>query len=116
MKRFIISILFTCLCLTGLNVSAQGSLSSLDDLLQQVQDGTFRENQQNRAREQEFVQNRGRQQELLRQAETERANLEAESARMEREFEENELANALKSGRVTKRSCDLKYKGAYLFA
>jgi biopolymer transport protein ExbB len=94
MKRFITSILFTSLCLTGLNVSAQGSLSSLDDLLKQVQDGTFRENQQNRAREQEFVQNRGRQQDLLRQAETDRANLEAESARMEREFEENELALA----------------------
>ena len=63
MNRLTTLIIFIALTLTGLNASAQGSLSSLDDLLKQVQDGTFRENQQNRAREQEFVQNRGRQQE-----------------------------------------------------
>lgn len=94
MKRLTTLIIFIALSLTGLNASAQGSLSSLDDLLKQVQDGTFRENQQNRAREQEFVQNRGRQQELLEQANRERTNLENESARMEREFEENEVALA----------------------
>jgi biopolymer transport protein ExbB len=94
MKRLIISQLFLMLCLAGMNVSAQGSLANLDDLLKSVQEGTFKENTQNKAREQQFIQNKGRQQQLLQDANRERTALEADSARMEGEFEANEISLA----------------------
>ena len=94
MKCLIISQLFLILCLAGMNVSAQGSLANLDDLLTSVKDGTFKENTQNKAREQQFIQNKGRQQQLLQDANRERTALEADSARMEGEFEANEISLA----------------------
>ena len=92
MKRVIIFNLFLSLCLAGINVNAQGSLSNLDDLLKQVQEGSFKENAHNKIREQEFIRNKAGQQELLQNANRERAALEAESERMEREFEQNEVS------------------------
>jgi biopolymer transport protein ExbB len=93
MKRLIITNLFLLLSITGINVSAQtAAIGTLDDLLRQVQQGRVQENAQNRAREQEFVQNRARQQQMLADVNREREALELESARMEKEFEENEFA------------------------
>jgi len=92
MKRAITSILFLSVMAAMPAVSAQGALGSLDDLLKQVQTGRAQENQANRAREQEFVRNKAQQQQLLNQARRERADLEAQSERMEKQFEENELA------------------------
>jgi len=92
MKRAITSILFLSVMAGMPAVSAQGALGSLDDLLKQVQTGRAQENQANRAREQEFVRNKAQQQQLLNQARRERADLEAQSERMEKQFEENELA------------------------
>jgi biopolymer transport protein ExbB len=94
MKRLIISQLFLLLCLLGMNVNAQTSLANLDNLLQSVKDGTFKENTQNKAREQTFIQNKGRQQQLLQDANRERTALETDSARMEGEFEVNEISLA----------------------
>jgi len=92
MKRAITSILFLSVMAGMPAVSAQGALGSLDDLLKQVQTGRAQENQANRAREQEFVRNKAQQQQWLNQARRERADLEAQSERMEKQFEENELA------------------------
>jgi biopolymer transport protein ExbB len=93
MNRLIITKLFILICLFGMDVNAQGGDPSLnlDQLLEQVKSGAFNENQENVRREREFAQNRARQQELLQQAIREREALEAESARMETEFEQNEL-------------------------
>jgi len=93
MKRLIITSLFLLLSMTGISVSAQtAAIGTLDDLLRQVQQGRVQENTQNRAREQEFIQNRARQQQMLADVNREREALELESARMEKEFEENEFA------------------------
>jgi len=93
MKRLIIANLLVLLSMTGMNVSAQtAAIGTLDDLLRQVQQGRVQENAENRAREQEFVQNRARQQQMLADVNQQREALELESARMEKEFEENEFA------------------------
>ena len=108
MKHIIMTKLLLILCLVGLDVNAQGSLADLDALLKSVEDGSFKENTQNRAREQEFSQNRGRQQQLLQEANAERTALEAESARMEREFEANEISIAELRAQLAERMGSLR--------
>ena len=91
MKRAILFVnMVVVLAITSLNVSAQSNLASLDDLLNRVQSGRINENNANKAREQEFIGNKAKQQQLLADANRERAALEAQSARMETVFEENE--------------------------
>ena len=108
MKHIIMTKLLLILCLVGLDVNAQGSLADLDALLKSVEDGSFKENTQNRAREQEFSQNRGRQQQLLQEANAERTALEAESARMERDFEANEISIAELRAQLAERMGSLR--------
>ncbi len=91
MKRAITSILFLSISFGVTGVGAQGVLGSLDDLLKQVQTGRVKESTENKAREQEFIRNKAQQQQLLNQARKERADLEAQSERMEKQFEQNEL-------------------------
>ena len=63
---------------------------SLDTLLEQVQAGRIDESKENQAREEEFQRSKANQGALLQKANTERANLEAVSERLEKEFEANQ--------------------------
>jgi len=91
MKRVILLLnMVVVFTIASMNVSAQSSLSSLDDLLKRVQTGRITENTANKKREQDFIRNKGKQQQLLADANRERAALEAQSTRMEAAFEVNE--------------------------
>lgn len=94
--------------LSGLQVVAQEKAQSLDQLLNQVQKNALQESKENKAREQEFARNKARQDELLRQANAERAAEEAKSARMEKQFDDNELKLAEQSQLLTERLGSLK--------
>ena len=79
-------------CLIGLlspAVSADEAVS-LDVLLEQVQQGRIDESEENQAREEQFRGNEARQSAMLQQANNDRANLEAVSERLEKEFEANQ--------------------------
>jgi biopolymer transport protein ExbB len=117
MNRFISIFLMSLLAagLTNVNVQAQQqsqpqshSNVSLDALLQQVKQGRVRENKENAQREQEFRRDKARQQQMLEDAKKERAALEAKSAKMEAEFDQNELAIADQQGLLNKRLGSLK--------
>ena len=84
--------LFVCTLLTGYlspAVAADDAMS-LDTLLEQVQQGRIDESTENQAREEEFIRDKANQAELLQRANRERANLEAVSERLEKEFEANQ--------------------------
>ena len=84
--------LFVCTLLTGYlsPAVAADEAMSLDTLLKQVQQGRIDESTENQAREEAFVRDKANQAELLQQANRERANLEAVSERLEKEFEANQ--------------------------
>ena len=84
--------LFACTLLTGYLSAAVAAdeAMSLDTLLKQVQQGRIDESTENQAREEAFVRDKANQAELLQQANRERANLEAVSERLEKEFEANQ--------------------------
>ncbi len=71
------------------SVQAQEALS-LDELLRLVEQGAVRENEEMRAREEQFRQARGEQQRLLDQANAEKAAAERLSQRLENSYNENE--------------------------
>ncbi len=75
----------------ALNVSAQAQEAlSLDDLLDLVEQGAVRDNEEMRAREAAFREARGQQQRLLEQANAEKAAEERRSQRLENSYGENE--------------------------
>ena len=84
--------IFVCTLLTGYlsPAVAADEAMSLDTLLEQVQQGRIDESRENQAREEEFVRDKANQAELLQRANRERANLEAVSERLEKEFEANQ--------------------------
>ena len=84
--------LFVCTLLTGYlsPAVAADEAMSLDTLLEQVQQGRIDESTENQAREEEFIRDKANQAELLQRANRERANLEAVSERLEKEFEANQ--------------------------
>ena len=84
--------IFVCTLLTGYlsPAVAADEAMSLDTLLKQVQQGRIDESRENQAREEEFVRDKANQAALLQQANRERANLEAVSERLEKEFEANQ--------------------------
>ena len=65
--------------------------TTLQELLQRVEQGTAQDNQEHRDRLEEFQQRQAEQTRLLQQARTQKANEEARSERLETEFEDNEL-------------------------
>lgn len=107
MKRPILSSLLVAVLISPV-VNAQGALGSLDDLLKQVQTGRVKENAENRAREQEFIRDKARQQQMLTEANRERAALEAQSERMEKQFEANEVSIAELREQLSVRMGSLK--------
>ena len=110
MKRFISLCLISLLTgAVNLNVYAQAqSNMTLDALLKQVREGRIRESRENTQREQEFKRDQSRQNQLLEKARNDRAALEAKSARMEAQFDENELVIGEQTELLTKRLGSLK--------
>ncbi len=92
MKRITLglSIIFAA-GLLGLNTAnAQDDASSMSELLRMIEQGQARDSQEARQREAEFTQARNQQQQLLNNSRAERTRQEAESARLEQLFEENQ--------------------------
>jgi len=91
MKRIIQIIAASAVLALGMNVaSAQDDAVSLDELLNLIEQGQARDNQEAREREARFNQQRNQQQQLLNQARAERTRQENESARLEQLFEDNQ--------------------------
>ena len=104
MKRGVYICLLTLLTgFASIPVNAAGKAASLDALLQQVQQGKIHESKENKAREQEFTRNKARQNQMLADARKRRATEEARSARMERQFDDNELVIAEQTDLLTTR-------------
>jgi biopolymer transport protein ExbB len=92
MKRITLglSIIFAA-GLLGLNTAnAQSDASSMGELLRLIEQGQARDSQESRQREAEFTQQRNQQQQLLNNSRAERTRQEAESARLEQLFEDNQ--------------------------
>ena len=70
----------------------QDDAASLNELLNLIEQGKARDNQEARQREARFSQQRNQQQQLLNQARGERTRQENESARLETLFEDNQAA------------------------
>lgn len=81
---------------------------SLDQLLEQVQQGHQRDQVSNQKRLQAFLNNRSEQQQLLSQLQQERRQAEAVSQQYELQFEQNEQQITLLEQRLTERLGSLK--------
>jgi biopolymer transport protein ExbB len=88
MKRLAIFVA-SALVTVGL-VHAQEDAVSMDELLQQIEQGQARDSQEAREREARFAQSRNEQQNLLNQARQERTRQENTSARLEQLFNDNQ--------------------------
>ena len=76
---------------------------NMSELLNLVKQGRSRASAENRAREQRFAQDKSNQQSELNRAERERAAEERRSARLEKQFEDNELLIAAKQEQLKER-------------
>ena len=76
---------------------------NLDQLLELVKQGQVRASAENKAREDRFTQDKANQAAALKRAEEERAREERRSARLEKQFEENELLIAAKQEQLRER-------------
>ena len=88
MKRIAIMIATAFVCIGVAN--AQENANTMDELLQQIQQGQARDNAEAQQREQRFAQSRSEQQNLLNQARAERTRQERNSERLEQLFENNQ--------------------------
>ena len=76
---------------------------NLDQLLELVKQGQARASAENKAREDRFAQDKANQAAALKRAEEERVREERRSARLEKQFEENELLIAAKQEQLRER-------------
>ena len=76
---------------------------NLNQLLGLVKEGKARASSDNAARERRFAENKATQAGELRRAEQERTNEERRSARLEKQFEDNELLIAAKQEQLKER-------------
>jgi biopolymer transport protein ExbB len=90
MKRLISVIAASVLALGMTAASAQDDAVSMQELLNLIEQGQSRDNQEARQREAQFNQQRNQQQQLLNQARAERTRQENQSARLEQLFEDNQ--------------------------
>jgi len=88
MKR--ITIIFASLLMLVGVAQGQETATTMDALLNQIEQGQARDSQEARQREQRFSQARNEQQNLLNQARQERARQERNSERLEQLFEDNQ--------------------------
>jgi biopolymer transport protein ExbB len=84
-------VLITTLTFTGSAFSQESKALDLDALLKQLEEGKFQQNQQNNAREKEFLQKRSEQDAMLRDAGKRRDDELTASSRLETQYEENEF-------------------------
>jgi biopolymer transport protein ExbB len=98
--------IFLSLFLVGGVQAQQGP--TLDELLQQVKEGLRKQSEQDKRRIQEFINDKAKREQLLAQAKQERDDLENKSARMEKQFDENEIQIADLNQRLTERLGSLK--------
>ena len=90
MKRTIIILVASMLALTMGTATAQDNAANMTELLNLIEQGQSRDNQEARQREANFNQQRNQQQQLLNRARAERTRQENESARLEQLFEDNQ--------------------------
>lgn len=107
MKKHISFLLGSVVALTGLSANAQKA-ASLDELLAQLAQGKIAQTEQNIQREADFAARKSEQIQILANAKKDRDNKISESARLESEFEANEVALANKQDALNKRLGELK--------
>ena len=88
MKNF--KIIVALISLISVPVFSQQAATTVDQLLDRVQQGKINDNKENKQRENEFRQKRNQQEQLLADSETTKINEENRSTRLEAIFEENE--------------------------
>jgi len=89
-------------------VMAQEASTSVDELLQKVKTGSLTDNKEQKDRENRFRQDKANQAKLLADAKKTRANEEARSARLEADYDANEIKLANKNEQLTERLGTLK--------
>jgi biopolymer transport protein ExbB len=90
MKRLTIIIATIFVCVGAAQAQESAPASSMGELLEQIERGQARDNQEARQREARFAQARNEQQNLLNQARAERSRQERNSERLEQLFEDNQ--------------------------
>ena len=106
MKKSYLIILIGCLITTPL--FAQQSALTIDQLLENVEQGKINDNSENKKREAEFRQKRDQQESLLSEADSTKVNEENRSTQLEAIFEENEAELNILQDTLTERLGALK--------
>ena len=106
MKKTYIFVVLACLITSPL--FAQQSALTIDQLLENVEQGKINDNSENRKREAEFRQKRDQQDSLLSEAQTTKVNEENRSTQLEAIFEENEAELNILQDTLTERLGALK--------
>ncbi|MEH6551831.1 MAG: MotA/TolQ/ExbB proton channel family protein [Pseudomonadales bacterium] len=86
-----VAVFGAALALASSAVMAQDKAVTLDDLLKQVQDGSYAEAKENKAREARFKKEKAKQAQTLANAKAQRTKLERLSVQKEQQFEANEI-------------------------
>lgn len=95
------------ICMFGLPALAQQQATSLDQLLQLIEEAKLNETDEQRAREQAFQQNANQRQAMLDEMSRRRAEEEAISAQLEAQYNENEVIKAQRFETLQERKGDL---------
>ena len=106
MKKSYLIILLGCLITSPL--FAQQSALTIDQLLENVEQGKINDNTENKKREAEFRQKRDQQESLLSEADSTKVNEENRSTQLEAIFEENEAELNILQDTLTERLGALK--------
>ena len=106
MKKSYLIILLGCLIASPL--FAQQSALTIDQLLENVEQGKINDNSENKKREAEFRQKRDQQESLLSEADSTKVNEENRSTQLEAIFEENEAELNILQDTLTERLGALK--------
>ncbi len=91
MKRLTIIIATIFVCVGAAQAQEDAGASNMGELLEQIERGQSRDNQEAREREARFAQSRNEQQNLLNQARAERSRQERNSENLEQLFEANQI-------------------------
>ena len=106
MKKTYLFIVLGCLIISP--VYAQQSALTVDQLLENVEQGKINDNSENKKREAEFRQKRDQQEKLLSEADTTKITEENRSTQLEAIFEENEAELNILQNTLTERLGALK--------
>ena len=106
MKKTYLFIVFGCLIISP--VYAQQSALTIDQLLENVEQGKINDNSENKKREAEFRQKRDQQEKLLSEADATKITEENRSTQLEAIFEENEAELNILQDTLTERLGALK--------